>query len=172
MVEDCVDLTFLNPREVVNLYGLYFPRIDPAGRADFAVEWVRTNHISYRHSPFTSGYVYNGRSLGHPLGPDGNGIYGILRYFATPNLLAKLTLAYEVRGRLQYALNKSDIRTIVPTFETPEDRLWGRIRLDWTPFERLHIIPEVGLERITHRQYELHRDGWQGVGRLDFRYVF
>ncbi len=172
LVEDCCDINFFNPRDVVNLYGIYFPRIDPSGKADFAFEWVRTNHITYRHNPYSSGYVYNGRNLGHPLGPDANGIYGILRYFHTPSLMAKMVVAYEIRGRLEYSFSKNDIRTAVPSFQAPEDRLWVRFKVDWAPHPGMHFSPEIGLERVTHEGYQLHEDHWQGTGGVEFRYVF
>ncbi len=98
--EDCCPDNPFNPRDMLNLVGIYVPKLTPDGRADLAIEWVRTNQITYRNAPYTDGFYYKGHAIGHPIGPDGMGIYGIFRYFHSPRLWGKVVTAWERRERL------------------------------------------------------------------------
>lgn len=99
--EDCCRAVYeiLNPRDTLNLAGIYFPNLGLGGRVDFAAEWVRTNRITYRHGQYFSGLFYKGHGIGHPIGPDGLAVYGILRYFHSPTVLFRMVSAFEQRGR-------------------------------------------------------------------------
>lgn len=134
--EDCCGPNYVawNTRDVLGLCGLYFPRLDNDGRWDLALEWGRTNYITYRHSSYTSGYKYRKNGLGHGIGSDGDGVYAVLRYFATPSQTGQLTLAYEVR-RPNVATSPSEYRY----------RVESQVTEALTPYLRLST--EFGLEK-------------------------
>lgn len=50
--------------------GLYFPRLDPAGRLSLRAEFVRTGEYAYRHSIYTSGYAVSDKFMGYDAGSD------------------------------------------------------------------------------------------------------
>ncbi len=52
--------------------GAWFPDIS---RWDLRIEFARTAAESYQHPVWTQGLTYAGSTMGHPLGPDGEGVY-------------------------------------------------------------------------------------------------
>jgi hypothetical protein len=53
------------------LLGIYLT----TGRTDFRFEYARSERITYRPDKYPAGYTYRRFIIGHPLGPDGRGIY-------------------------------------------------------------------------------------------------
>ena len=153
--EDCCDAVVINPRDTLNLFGLYFPNIGVDGKADFAAEWVRTNGITYRHSGYSSGFFYKGHGIGHPIGPDGTGIYGIFRYFYTPTLFGKVVTAFEQRGRLQEA--------------SPEDRYRINLSLYQEIHSHVRLTWDAGYERVTRFNFQANtgRDNFMAGLQLE-----
>jgi len=47
--EDCCDEVVLNPRDTLNLFGIFFPNVANHGDTHLSIEWVRTNSIAFRH---------------------------------------------------------------------------------------------------------------------------
>jgi len=133
--EDCCGPNYFawNTRDILSLCGLYFPKLDAEGKWDLAVEWARTNFITYRHDVYLSGYKFKKQGLGHVIGSDGDGFYGILRYFASAETLSQLTLAYELR-RPPGATAAQERRY----------RIQSQLTQDLTP--RIHLSTEVGYE--------------------------
>jgi hypothetical protein len=52
--------------------GLWFPKLN---KWDLRLEYARTGSGAYEHPFWRQGLTYAGSTLGHPLGPDGEGIY-------------------------------------------------------------------------------------------------
>ncbi len=174
MVEDCCATNVLNPRDNLQLAGIYFPQIDPYGRADFTVEWVRTNEITYRHGTFSSGYVYKGRIIGHGVGPDATGIYAVLRIFYSADLWGKLSFAFEERGRLNKTVSP-DGREVFPVtepYDVPENRYRFEASAEWSPVEGMYISPVLGLERVTNMRYVKGWECYQGKAGFTLRWIF
>jgi len=94
--EDCCNGVFFNSRDAVLLVGVFAPNLF-SPRMDYSLEWVQTNMITYRHNPYASGLFYQGQGLGHPLGPDGSGVYHTLRYFFSPSMVLRTVAAHEWR---------------------------------------------------------------------------
>lgn len=140
--EDCCrnHIKIVNPRDMLNLAGIYFPNLGFGGKVDFAAEWVRTNRITYRHGLYTSGLFYRGHGIGHPLGPDGTAIYGILRYFHSPVLWGKLTTGFEQRGRQDGA--------------SPEDRYQFVVQVYHQVSSHIRIRWEGGYERVSRFNFQ------------------
>ncbi|MFH1018688.1 MAG: capsule assembly Wzi family protein [Pseudomonadota bacterium] len=171
MIEDCCGPFPFDPRDTMYLMGLYFPRIDPEGKADFAVEWVRTNHVAYRHGTFTSGYTHEGRMLGHPLGPDAMGIYAILRYFPSKEFWGKATFAFEDRGKSGESISGGSITGAEPTYQSPELRYRMEFDLRFRPTEALAIGPRFGIERVSHFGYQTLQKRWMVQSGLNVDYT-
>lgn len=153
MVEDCCGTPPLNARDTANLIGFYFPRVDPKGRADFTIEWIRTTHITYRHGTFTDGYVFKNHILGHPLGPDATGAYALLRYFISSKVTLKTQFAFELRGRRGVTSAEDDSSTIFPSFERGEQRYRWMNEVHLELGKSLNLTPRFGLEHIVHENY-------------------
>ncbi len=170
MIEDCCAAFPFNARDAMYLMGLFFPRIDPEGKADFAVEWARTNEIAYRHGTFTSGYTYKGRMLGHPLGPDAVGAYAILRYFPSKDVFGKATFAFEQRGKGGESQNSGDIRTVEPTFQKAETRYRAEFELSFTPSAKWTLGPRLGVEKVDNFAYQEHQNRWMFLAGIDLAY--
>ncbi|MBI4212116.1 MAG: hypothetical protein HY540_05700 [Deltaproteobacteria bacterium] len=147
--EDCCDAVVLNPRDTLNLFGLAIPNLGSESQADLAFEWVRTNGITYRHSTYSSGFYYKHDAIGHPIGPDGMGFYGIFRYFHTPRTWWKIIGAVERYGR-QEPLNS-------------EDR--GRMTIDFhqgLSNRHLELRWQAGYERVMNFEFQAgnHRNNF------------
>ncbi len=171
VVEDCCELPGITARDTMNLVGLYLPALDPEGRADFTLEWVRTNHISYRHGTFTDGYIYKDRTLGHPLGPDGTGIYAQLRYFFSPRLHLKTLFAFEMRGRLERAIQGTDIRTVDSNYESAEHRYRWLTDMAWKWAKNWWVTSAFGLERVNNLNYFQNWDRFQFLFSAGLKYT-
>lgn len=172
-IEDCCRNTIVNSRDMLNLVGLYLPPKDSNKKFDMAVEWVRTNHITYRHEAYP--YTQSQKILGHPIGPDATGIYAVARYFHSKQLQFETLLAYENRGREGRALSNrtyKDIRTVEPGFEDAEQRHRAEEYIHFLATPAWKWTVHLGLERINHLNYVLRDDKWQGIFGLESSYNF
>jgi hypothetical protein len=82
--------------DLSTLVGVWLPRI---GAGEFRFEYLRTAPNAYQSRPYPQGLSYLGSPLGHPLGPDADGVY---LDFGLPPLKAwrpGLGLFYEARSR-------------------------------------------------------------------------
>jgi hypothetical protein len=170
MIEDCCRAFALNPRDSMYLAGIYFPQVDPGGKADLAVEWARTNEIAYRHSTFSSGYTYKGRMLGHPLGPDAVGIYAIFRYFVSEGILGKAVFSFEERGTGGRSLGNLDIVIVEPGFQKAEQRYRAEFSARLRPKGPWAFDPRLGFERVNNFAYQRDRGRWMFLVGFDLEY--
>jgi hypothetical protein len=153
---------------MLNLTGLYFPRLDREGNLDLALEWVRTNHITYRHGTFTSGYVYKNRILGHPIGPDGTGLYLILRHFRTSAIQTRLTAAFEIRGKS--GEDGGGVPYPPSRFEKAEQRYRWTAEGTYRVSRQTSLMPVIGVERVRNAAYRRGDDRWGFTAGIDFVY--
>ena len=172
-VEDCCGSSPINPRNMLNLFGIYMPPKDPGGKFDVAFEWARTNHITYRHQAFI--YTQKRQVMGHPLGPDANGLYLIPRFFHSKQLQIDALLAFEVHGRQGRALSNLgfvDIRTLEPSFQSKETRyrLQQTTHYWLTPMWKWML--QAGLERVNDLNYQLGDNRWQYTVGVESAYNF
>ena len=83
------------------LAGLYLPRLNPSGTADFRFEFRRMCAIMYRHGLFWKGSTLNSLIIGDNLGPDAMGAGGVFRYELSPR--------FEVNAAFDWEVRRSDI---------------------------------------------------------------
>ncbi|MEZ4846487.1 MAG: capsule assembly Wzi family protein [Bdellovibrionota bacterium] len=172
-VEDCCGKTGISPRNMLNLFGLYMPPKDAGKKFDMAFEWVRTNHITYRHQAFI--YTQSRQILGHPLGPDGNGFYLVPRFFHSKKLQLDGVISYEVRGREGRALSNLgfiDIRTLEPSFQSKETRYRMQQTTHYWLMPKWKWMLQAGLERVNDLNYQLGNNKWQYMLGLESAYNF
>ncbi|HLG20136.1 MAG TPA: capsule assembly Wzi family protein [Bdellovibrionota bacterium] len=173
MIEDCCRASNpFNPRDTTYLAGLFFPKIDPAGHADFAVEFARINSISYRHGTYSSGYTYKNHLLGHPLGPDSLGIYAILRYVRSSTWQLKMVFAHEERGRLGRSGGGGSITSTEPGYEASDQRNRFQLLADLQPWDHVTISPLLGLENVLNQNYVKNDNHWQYSAGFEVRYLW
>lgn len=69
------------------LLGLELNDILRTGRTDVRFEYTDTHQILYKHSIYTSGYTYDGRFIGHNVGPDAQDVFVQLSHYLTDDLI-------------------------------------------------------------------------------------
>jgi hypothetical protein len=77
------------------LLGLWFPRV---GSTQLRFEWVHTGQEPYHQSLFPNGLAYENSPLGHPLGPDGTGLYADFEFLLFDQWRVEVGAQYESRG--------------------------------------------------------------------------
>lgn len=171
-VEDCCGSPPINPRDMLQLFGVYIPRYGQ-NKWDVAIEWVRTNYITYRHEAFD--YTQSQKVLGHPIGPDATGLYAVGRYFHSKAIQLDQMLAYEIRGQEGRALSNSgfiDIRTVEPTYQNPEKRYRFEEFIQYFANPNWKWTLHTGIEKINDYNYQIGINRWQAIIGIDSTYHF
>lgn len=158
MVEDCCRWSYdlINSRDMVNLFGIHVNQFGTNEDFDLTIEWIRTNHISYRHGTYSSGLIYHNRIIGPQLGPDAHGIYLRTRYFFSSQFWFESILSYEIRGRTGKALFHTTpilIEAIEPMYEMPDERTRFNASIYCKLTKNITLIPVLALEKVTHENY-------------------
>ncbi len=78
------------------LVGLWLANL---GKLGIRLEYVQTVPSAYQAAPWKSGLVYDGTPVGHPLGPDAEGIYVDLHFPDIKEWRPDFGVSYEKRGR-------------------------------------------------------------------------
>ena len=172
-VEDCCGTPPINPRDDQELVGIYIPPRSWAKKLDMSVEWVRTNSITYRHEKFQ--YIQSQKVMGHPIGPDADGIYAVVRYFHSPQLQFDNMFAYEIRGVAGRAASNQgdiDIATVEPSYQNAEKRYRFEEYISYFPDPKLKITLHTGFERVDDAMYTTNNDRWQALIGLETSYNF
>ncbi len=109
------------------LGGVSFNDILKTGRTDLRIEYA-DNHVSgkpnvfYNHSLYTSGYTYEGRVIGHPMGTDSRDVLAQISHYLTDRLVLDL-----IYNRQTHSLS-TEAHPIVRVYECDVTVLgWG----DW-----------------------------------------
>lgn len=85
-----------------HVFGLELPRLVESGRLRASVEYHHTGIRYYEHHQFTSGQTLHQTLTGDPLGPDAQGAYVNLGWYASAARRIGLHLALERRSNDQY----------------------------------------------------------------------
>lgn len=84
--------------------GVYLPRIEPSGRVELRLEYLDTTHqrkgqpVWYRHGLYRSGYIYEGRILGHHAGGDSVDYFGEVQAYLPGDFTLRASYDYQKRG--------------------------------------------------------------------------
>jgi hypothetical protein len=177
-IEDCCRFNIFNPRDSNYLAGVQiFPIAAQSDRLWLNVEWVQTSNPTYVH-PFPP--IHNERVMGHPIGPDGTGLYISMAYQKSPTLRLGGLFATENRGRLAQASfyvasdqdNFTPITDVEPRFENPEHRVRGEIFAHWQARPNLLIRSRLGLERVLNENYAFSNNHYNGLAEISAEVTF
>jgi hypothetical protein len=86
------------PNKVGIIFGLHASEPLSIPRTDLTVEYTRITKWTYSHKYPENSYTNYSVCLGHPFGPDADGIDIILRGFITWNIIPELHLGYRRKG--------------------------------------------------------------------------
>jgi hypothetical protein len=81
------------------LAGLQFNDVFRTGRTDVRVEWAHTHPVAYTHYLYTSGYTYDGRVIGHFIGPNADDFFVQVTHYLTEDLVVNLAYDEPIRSR-------------------------------------------------------------------------
>ncbi|MBI4824012.1 MAG: capsule assembly Wzi family protein [Nitrospirae bacterium] len=87
------------PSKWAYLGGIYLPRILSIENIDFRAEYATTHvkgspNVWYSHHVYTSGYTYEGRTIGHHMGGDSEDIFFELNY-RMPETMSRFYVSYD-----------------------------------------------------------------------------
>lgn len=137
--------------------GLWFPSL---GGFDARFEYVKTARAAYQHSFWTQGLSYAGSTMGHPIGPDGEGLYAD---FGLPPIAtwwrAEVGALMETRGQSYTGT------------QTPESRMGGSVSFG-RRWGLADLQVKIAFHHITGAQY-VPGAGIESIGAgAVFRYTF
>lgn len=126
------------------LAGLYLPRLEPTGRLSLRLEHADLSHIDsnsppwYRHGTFRSGYIHDGKILGHHVGGAATDTYGELEILLPHDLTLTLSLNREERGTDQPFVEK---------------HLQTGLSLNWRASDWLLLSGDYAVDRVKNAGY-------------------
>jgi hypothetical protein len=85
-----------------HIFGVDLPPLSGSGRLRASLEYHHTGVRYYEHEQFTSGQTLHHILTGDPLGPDAQGGYAFLDWYASTQRRLGLQLALERRSNDQY----------------------------------------------------------------------
>jgi hypothetical protein len=156
-----------------HVFGLDLPPLTESGRLRASLEYHHTGIRYYEHHQFLSGQTLHETLTGDPLGPNGQGAYTNVDWYASVQRRLGVQFALERRSNDQYVLipEPFGFRKVAVL---PKE--WqGRILLGW------HMLPErqqlgwllqFGYERTRNFDFADGRDRSGFVGRTALQYRF
>lgn len=156
--------------DAAHIVGVWFPRLDRAGRVDAVLELRRTGIRHYRHHQFTSGQILRGELLGDPLGPDAQGAFLTTSWSTGPWSRVSVELAAEERRGDEYTDVTGGARTIdfERSLARPIERR-GRVVIGVETARRsgaILMLLQAGLERTANWDFIDGRSRTGGLARL------
>ncbi|MCX5645657.1 MAG: capsule assembly Wzi family protein [Phycisphaerae bacterium] len=93
----------LMPTKWGDLLGVQFNDILKTGRTDFRIEYADDivpgyPSVFYTHSLYTSGYTYDGRVIGHFMGPESRDLFMQLSHYLTSDLIVDVAYDRHTHG--------------------------------------------------------------------------
>ncbi|MCB0308292.1 MAG: hypothetical protein KDD48_02890 [Bdellovibrionales bacterium] len=135
-------------KDLSTLWGIRKPFRVGQIDSEVTVEWVSTIEITYRNSVFTSGFVDRKRILGHPIGPDGMGLYVFLKNKLRSKLWSTLEVAFERRGRKQVDQYLAPISNQFPSVQGIDTRLRAILSPTYHLSNNLILMGGMGYEWV------------------------
>jgi hypothetical protein len=138
-----------------DILGVQFHDIFKTGRTDFRIEYADDivpgfPNVWYTHSVYTSGYTYEGRVIGHHMGPESRDLFLELSHYLTNDLIVDLAYDRHTHGTTNGTRTTANIYEVGVTYFPSEDwQITGGYRFEqWSDREGgdNHIF-EMGLIR-------------------------
>jgi len=167
--EDCCSKGW---RDVSNLSGMTWPDLWLSHAGSMSIEVVRTTEITYRNGTFISGFEQRHHLLGHPIGPDALGVYARYGHVLPKEIDMELQMAYEIRGRNEKNQGSGDIRSVLPTFEKPEERLRWTASMTQQIQNNLWLRGTIGYEWTQNYKFVSDNTKHTGLGMVEVGYQF
>jgi hypothetical protein len=126
------------------LGGIYLPKIESSERLSLRFEYADLSHIDensppwYHHDIYRSGYTYEGKILGHPVGGTGRDTFGELRALLPAGVTLSLVLDYQTRGSNQ---------------PVREKHLLPGLGLEWQMRPDMSLSAHYGLDEVKNFGY-------------------
>ncbi|HYA42903.1 MAG TPA: capsule assembly Wzi family protein [Syntrophobacteraceae bacterium] len=137
-------------QDIGYILGLYFPRIDPQGRADLRIEYAdnvneggvgsKLNGMWYTHGTYTTGVTYNGLILGDAIGPDARDIYVRVSYYVRNNLKAGVDAEYWQTGANVGPAIESEYQTGADITWDINPSLSAMVRYGWGAIQNFDLV--------------------------------
>jgi hypothetical protein len=129
----------------------------------FRMEYARTGTKAYFHPVWHSGFSNNGRILGHPLGPDGEGAYfrWNREFFRQHDF--ETAIFWEKRNRKEN-FDMRDVRDYNPNFQKPEQKLGFTPRLTTHFSKTLKMEWALNFARVWNKASFDHHTVWDWGG--------
>jgi hypothetical protein len=119
-----------------DILGLQFNDIFKTGRTDFRVEYADDivpgfPRVWYTHGVYTSGYTYEGRVIGHHMGPESRDLFLELSHYLTNDLIVDLAYDRHTHGTADGTRTTANIYEVGVTYFPSEDwRITGGYRFE------------------------------------------
>jgi hypothetical protein len=112
------------------LAGLQLNDILRTGRTDLRMEWAHTNPVAYIHGIYTSGYTYEGRVIGHFIGPNADDFFVLLSHYLTESLVVDLAYDELLRSREDGDVTKRILAANLTLFPSSDWRVGAGYRYE------------------------------------------
>jgi hypothetical protein len=157
-----------------HVFGMDLPRLSESGRLRTSLEYHHTGIRYYEHEQFTSGQTVHHTLTGDPLGPNGQGVYANVDWYASVQRRLGVQFALERRSNDQYAFVPEPHFGFTRIAERPKE--WrGRILASWQLLpEREHFgaLLQFGYERMRNFDFLSGDDRHGTMGRIAMQYRF
>jgi len=109
-----------------NLWGVQFNDLFKTGRTDLRIEYADDivpghPYVWYTHTVYTSGYTYEGRVIGHHMGPEARDLFLQLSHYLTSDLIVDLAFDRHTHGTTGGAHATANIYEVGVTYFPSQD---------------------------------------------------
>lgn len=125
--------------EMATLVGVWFPKL---GEGEARLEYVHVPAGVYTHSYWTQGFTVQGTPLGHPVGPDGEGVYLDIGLPVSQDWRPGISFEYTTRGKSLSGTTRPEVRY---GFGLELRRRW----------EQTELLAEGGYTSVRDKGYQV-----------------
>ena len=123
------------PTKWGTLWGAQFNDVFKTGRTDLRVEYADDvvpgyPSVFYTHNLYTSGYTYQGRVIGHHMGPESRDLFFQLTHYLTNDLIVDLSYDRHTHGTRDVRTSANIFEVDLTYFPSQDWQLMGGYRLE------------------------------------------
>jgi hypothetical protein len=157
-----------------HVFGFDLPRLSSSGRLQASLEYHHTGLRYYEHEQFISGQTVHQTLTGDPLGPNAQGVYANLDWYASLQRRLGLQLALERRSNDQYAFVPEPHYGFTIKEHRPKE--WtGRALANWQLLperQQIGTLLQFGYARTRNFDFASADDRNGFLGRVALEYRF